>query len=279
MKFKKSIYILLCVLFMETLTPPALEAHCAGNPVLALKANGQETYTAQPGESVYLTYEISGGSEWSTSGVHFNYDARLVPDNDGKGNIYYSKGEAINDMLMIQVYQRTGEDINNNIVTGNPAVTDISPYVSREQNCIFVTTFAAGNTGADGVVIGINMTVPEDAKEGDEYKFNFWSIDSDQFTDSEGNKEMREYAFNNFKDCSIKIGSSVSKIKGDATLNGTVDMADVITVAAYVSDPKGNAISEQSIINSDVHSTGNGVDANDVLMIQQYISNIIDSLE
>ncbi len=73
----------------------------------------------------------------------------------------------------------------------------------------------------------------------------------------------------------IEINESVSNIKGDVTLNGKVDMADVVTAASYVNNPNGNKIQSQGITNGDVHNTGDGLTGNDVLMIQQYIAGII----
>ncbi|MDD7185489.1 MAG: dockerin type I repeat-containing protein [Oscillospiraceae bacterium] len=277
MKLKKFIYIIPCILIAETLTAPAMNTNASGNPVLKLRANGQEKYKAVAGETVCVTYEISGGSEWSTSGIHFNYDSRLTPEgSEGDGSIYYFNGEAV-ESLMLNVFSRTGEDINNNIVKNNPDVPDISPYVSRQQNCVFVTTFSDKNIGKDGVVIGINMIVPDDAQVGDEYKCNFWFLDTDQFTDCEQDSSMQKYAFSNYQDCSIVVGLSPT-LRGDANNDNSVDIADVVAIASYVSDSETNQLSEQGIANADVHASGNGINANDALAVQQYIADILTEL-
>lgn len=67
-------------------------------------------------------------------------------------------------------------------------------------------------------------------------------------------------------------------IYGDANGDGIVDIADVVCISVYVSNPEKNIMSEQNIKNSDVHNTGNGLDANDSLMIQHYLAGIIDTL-
>lgn len=72
--------------------------------------------------------------------------------------------------------------------------------------------------------------------------------------------------------------SNISNIKGDANLDNLIDVADVVAVASYVGDNKANPLKEQGIKNSDVHSTGNGITADDALMIQQYLAKIIDNL-
>lgn len=274
MKLKNFIYIIPFIIATESVAFPELNTNASGSPFLRLRANGQERYTAVAGETVRISYEISGKSEWSTFGIHFNYDARLIPDGEDDGSVYYSSGDAISDVYMFNVYSRTGEDINNNIVKDNPYVPDISPYVSRQQNCIFVTAFSAENSGKDGTVIEINMTVPDDAQPDDEYKINFWFLDTDQFTDCENNLSMQEHAFKTSQDCSIVVGLSPS-LMGDANNDNSVDIADVVAIASYVSDSKTNTLSEQGIANADVHSRGNGINASDALAVQQYIAGII----
>ncbi|MDE5946218.1 MAG: right-handed parallel beta-helix repeat-containing protein [Oscillospiraceae bacterium] len=64
-------------------------------------------------------------------------------------------------------------------------------------------------------------------------------------------------------------------LKGDANNDGLVDVADVVAIAAFVGNADANKLSEQGIANADVHSTGNGLDANDALMVQQYLAKIV----
>ncbi|MGN0676956.1 MAG: dockerin type I domain-containing protein, partial [Ruminococcus sp.] len=63
-------------------------------------------------------------------------------------------------------------------------------------------------------------------------------------------------------------------LKGDANGDGSVDIADVIAIAAYVANPSQNSLSSAQINNADVHNTGDGITANDALKIQQYLANI-----
>ena len=73
----------------------------------------------------------------------------------------------------------------------------------------------------------------------------------------------------------LSEGSASNKIAGDANNDGKVDVADVVAVASYVSNPEKNKLTEQGIINGDVHNSGNGLNANDALAVQQYLANII----
>lgn len=65
---------------------------------------------------------------------------------------------------------------------------------------------------------------------------------------------------------------------GDANCDGCIDIADVVTVSAYVADPEQNYLGNLEIISGDVHNKGDGITSGDILMIQQYLAGIITSL-
>ena len=70
-----------------------------------------------------------------------------------------------------------------------------------------------------------------------------------------------------------------AEIKGDVNADGEMDIADSVTISAYVANSELNPINaEQRIINGDVHNTGDGLTANDSLMIQQYLAGKIENL-
>lgn len=70
----------------------------------------------------------------------------------------------------------------------------------------------------------------------------------------------------------------VNLLKGDANNDGIIDVADVVAVASYVGNPESNKLDSQGMLNADVHNTGNGLTADDALMIQQYLAKIIEKL-
>ncbi len=72
--------------------------------------------------------------------------------------------------------------------------------------------------------------------------------------------------------------SDSKTLKGDANLDGSVDIADAVALASYVGDSEKNKLDPQGIINGDVQAVGNGVNANDALTIQQYLANIVKEL-
>ncbi|MDE5946974.1 MAG: hypothetical protein K2G63_06715 [Oscillospiraceae bacterium] len=70
----------------------------------------------------------------------------------------------------------------------------------------------------------------------------------------------------------------INEKKGDSNDDGLIDVADVVAISAYVGNPEANPLDAQAIKNADVHNIGDGITANDALMVQQYIAKIIDNL-
>ena len=58
----------------------------------------------------------------------------------------------------------------------------------------------------------------------------------------------------------------------------SVDIADVVAIASYVSNSEKNPLESQGMINGDVQGNGNGINANDALAVQQFLANIITEL-
>ncbi len=90
------------------------------------------------------------------------------------------------------------------------------------------------------------------------------------------NSTAQKYAKN--KEITFK-SLGYAPFKGDTTGDILVDIADIVAISAYVGDSKINLLDEQLIKNGDVHNTGDGLTANDALMIQQYLSGNITTLE
>ena len=77
-------------------------------------------------------------------------------------------------------------------------------------------------------------------------------------------------------------------LTGDANCDGVVNMADAVTVLLFASKDEIDFsvygeqfnvdLSEIAYANADVHETGNGVNASDVFVIQQYATGVIESL-
>ncbi|MDE5946786.1 MAG: leucine-rich repeat protein [Oscillospiraceae bacterium] len=99
---------------------------------------------------------------------------------------------------------------------------------------------------------------------------------------SEGQATIYAVINDVYCECKVTVKPPVadtgSTKKGDANGDGLLDVADVVAVASYVGNPNANKLDAQCIKNADVHNTGDGLTANDALMIQQYLAKIIEQL-
>ena len=67
-------------------------------------------------------------------------------------------------------------------------------------------------------------------------------------------------------------------MKGDANEDGKVSISDSIAISAYISNGSKNPLSAQGLENSDVHQTGNGINASDALKLQQFVTGSVSEL-
>lgn len=73
-------------------------------------------------------------------------------------------------------------------------------------------------------------------------------------------------------------GQGVSALYGDADLDGTVGISDVVTVMCYASNKEKYPLSDEQIRNADVYQAGDGVGPSDALSIQKKLAQIITGL-
>ena len=121
-----------------------------------------------------------------------------------------------------------------------------------------------------------------DAKE---YKFNVYDIINSIQNDSDIKSADFDFIIYSSSSTPQSAGKSIENlytaaIKGDVNGDGEVDISDVVAITAFVGNSEKNKFnSDQKIINGDVYNSGDGLTANDALMIQQYISGNLESLE
>lgn len=80
------------------------------------------------------------------------------------------------------------------------------------------------------------------------------------------------------KICIYNENLYIAEITGDTNVDGDINISDVLTVSAHINNKDKYPMEEQSIINGDVHETGNGLNSSDAFMIQQYVTGVIESL-
>ncbi len=64
-------------------------------------------------------------------------------------------------------------------------------------------------------------------------------------------------------------------VDGDANCDGTVSMADVASIYQSLGNPDKYSLSEQGAVNADIVDTGNGITANDAIMVQKIITGLV----
>lgn len=90
-----------------------------------------------------------------------------------------------------------------------------------------------------------------------------------------GKENKYTFRFNCTDDIVKNTGVVSSNDSGDANGDGLTDIADIVAVSAYIGDSTNNPISGKAAVFCDVHNHGDGITTGDILMIQQYIANII----
>ncbi len=182
-----------CTVLTVSSIPSAISASAAGYPKLSLLADGEAVHYAKAGDVVEVTYNVTGAyGGWCSTGVHFSFDKRLsVEMNEMTGEPDFTRGNAIKNIsaCVIEYMDHTA----------------YPEYIQSDQMCIFVATSCSNDWGRDGTIVSFNFTVPENAKSGDVYEFEFWRLDTDIFTDKAENQAMQDYAFSHWTGAEIRI--------------------------------------------------------------------------
>lgn len=182
-----------CILFTVSMIS-SITVSAACQPKLYLLANNKQTYTAKPGETVTITYNVDAPDlTWCATGVHINYDKRLITKLNRFGEFDCTKGPVAEYLMLMTATAEAGTVIQGSKLPDN-------------LNTLFVTTAGSGDYNyGSGTVLSFDVTVPSNAKSGDKFPIEFWFIKTDIFTDIKSDKATQEYAFANAKNCSIVI--------------------------------------------------------------------------
>lgn len=142
----------------------------------------------------------------------------------------------------------------------------------------------------EGTLLTITGTVSEDAVDGI-YSLEFIPTPRTSAPDADSANGVMRFGYHTGTDTTEKytLGLQPGKLKitgapvttgmkGDANCDGVVTVADAVAVAANVANATKNPIIAEGLANSDVHNTGNGLNATDALTIQQYATGILKEL-
>lgn len=170
-------------------------------------------------------------------------------------------------------YENYDAEINGNFVYPNSLeLLDEKLYTDDSKRAGYrVYTYDLSPKEYEVATTDGNFTWVTSKLEGD---FSITYTTSNEELSLNGETHKYIYRFNATDDI-IKNTGLISNDSGDANGDGSIDIADVVTLSAFVGNPDVNTISDKAKIFCDIQSHGNGIDASDVLMIQQYIAGMI----
>lgn len=173
-------------------------------------------------------------------------------------------------------------DLSNLITDVGDGYNDIhSAYSIDNEKGIFTcydsTRLNCADGNEDGVLLTLKGTLKDSAKFGDIIPISIGPVERDFNFISLGSR-------NYFQSGYVVVDKSsssthITKIKGDVNFDGDVTVADAVAISSYVGNPELNSLDAYAISNGDVHNVGDGLSANDALMIQQYLVGVIDTLD
>lgn len=88
------------------------------------------------------------------------------------------------------------------------------------------------------------------------------------------NSTAQEYA-EKYNRKFTSLGEFSKTVDGDANCDGIVSMADAAAIYQALGNPDKYSLSEQGAVNADIADTGNGITANDAIMVQKMIMKLI----
>lgn len=275
-------------------------------PQLYLKVNGQQSYYALPGETVTLTYEVYGAeNQWCSTGVHFNFDNRLQTEILSDKSINFSKGNAFGSDMSSRNRVMSSSAFPDNIPSSQNCIffATASNQNNGGEGVIASFSFTVPDDAANGDTYPFTFwqlntdifTNYERNRDMQNYAFSNWqnaeiivkeqettTTTTTTTTTNTTTTTTTTTATTASKATTTTTTATTEKINnnilGDVNLDNSVDITDVITIAAYVGNPSKNELTPQGLINGDVHNTGDGLTANDSLLIQQYLAGIVTKL-
>ena len=75
----------------------------------------------------------------------------------------------------------------------------------------------------------------------------------------------------------VTTTTTISKVPGDVNNDSTVDMSDLVTLMAYVSDPESAPLTEQALENADVYKDG-VIDSKDTDTLVDFLADLVTEL-
>lgn len=177
-------------------------------------------------------------------------------------------------------------DENGNVTAKGSGQCKIYALINGVNYVMNVTsTYTEAEISAESTeIIGIGKSIQLGIENSDETaewistNVNVATVDENGVVTSVGEGETVIIAKLSGKVLSITVTVKAGVVYGDADLDGSVTIADVVLVMSYASNKEKNPITEQGADNADVYQRGDGISVSDALSIQKKLAQVITEL-
>ncbi len=235
------------------------------------------------------TVQISAGTAEAMPGEEFSVDVTMdIPSNGIQScdfSVYFDNSILSVTSVTAGPLTETGAD-KADVSAGAMPVFD--SVIHNDLGCVDLiwTTLLDDSQywlKGDGVLCTITGTVAADAKEGAVAELQVAATGRETKPESGiTNTNISAGYFDGTKvvkysvepvNGKVTVGTSgdVSKIKGDADLSGTVNLADAVAIVSWIADSARYPLEPQGLINADVIGGGDGINASDAIQIQKHL--------
>lgn len=203
--------------------------------------------------------------------------------------IEYDKSIVSIDSVEAGAITKTGADSAD----GSAGMLELFNFDIDSANGIVTTvwTTAAESTywiKDDGVAVTVSGKVLDSAADGAVSDISIVPIARETYPDSGvynnkitlGSDTVRHDYTVTKGSVTVKSSSTSTGevIWGDATVDGSVNVGDVIAVLQYVAAPANYPLTDRGAINADVNLNGNGINSQDAVAIKSWYIGIINTL-
>lgn len=206
--------------------------------------------------------------------AEFNNGTRPLPDVDLNGVIDYD------DYFVSNIF--FGDRLEN--VSCEDSILPADIWNNLNENCDFSGNGISGDVYDTSIIqIYVLKYAEEEPEDFDEAYQEYIK----EFAVAKGSAVSASIYSDNFMystQCEMLSDREQTEadteplLYGDADLDGEVNMADVVKVTMYASNPEKNPLTEEALNNCDVYQRGDGVGISDALSIQKKIAQVIDTL-
>lgn len=162
--------------------------------------------------------------------------------------------------------------VNNNKLVAMPensTIPSVSNMTVEHANWLYFCTWY--DNGQDNFISGDNYNNADTVKETyrSDYCITLDELPDDLYIYS-GERPTEPTA--------TTVPDEKDILFGDADLNGTVNVNDVVAIMCNAADPAGNPFTDDQVLAADVYQHGDGVNGQDAVSVQKFLAKIVSEL-